>query len=892
MTIFEAAFASLVVPPPAFAQPALREAIAPFRRRSTGTRRIGFRANCGGVRIYREMPYYPEQSLSSPYIVFMRFAANLRYAFRTLAKSPSFALIAIVSLALGVGANTAMFSYVDAVLLRPLPVPEPGRVVEVDSTSPDTRLGRISYPDYLDLRDHTKTFQALACYDFFLAGIAIEVNQVPKYGLNAAVSGNFFSGLRIQPVLGRAFRNDEDTVPGRDLVAVISHHMWDRDFARDRSVLGRSIRVNGSDFTIIGVAPENFAGPQAFVNPDIYIPMHGYQQAVPNASADYLTSRKRRTAVLLGRLTPGVSVTEAQSELRTIAHGLATQYPETNRDRTVTVLDYVRARFETSPVDAQFSLTLLGITGLVLLIACANVANLLLGRGTARAKEMAIRMAIGASRPALVGQLLTESLLLAVAGGLAGIGVGYLGVEFLKAIPIPSDFPISLGIEMDVRLLTFSVLLSLATGVTFGLVPALRATRGDLALTIKASDSGPSRISALRGMLTGRNILVTAQLALSVVLLVISADCIRGFQAAWRLDPGFRVDHTLFFSLDPKVQRYDEARTRDFYDKLTDRLRQSGGVSAVSISSSIPFSTGQSARKYFAEGAQPHPSGDAPTAFAYKVDEHFFPLMEIKMIRGRGLDSRDAAKSPRVAVINELLAHKLFGTNDPIGRRFRLDSSEGPELQVVGVAKQGIYTYWAEPAQEAVWTPFSQEYSSQMYVEMRTAADPAGFAAAVREQVRALDPNMPIFRISTMDTFFHDRAMLGPRLIAQIVTVTGVMGLFMAVIGLYGVVAYAVSRRTREIGIRLAIGATPARVMRMVLKQGAVLTAVGLAIGLVLVIPIARNVVPMFVVGTSPLGAIVVLGVPALLAAATMAACWIPAQRAARVDPTQTLRQE
>lgn len=373
---------------------------------------------------------------------------------------------------------------------------------------------------------------------------------------------------------------------------------------------------------------------------------------------------------------------------------------------------------------------------------------------------------------------------------------------------------------------------------------------------------------------------------------MISADCVRGFQAAWRVDPGFRLDHTLFFSLDTNIQRYDEARTRDFYKKLTDRLRETGGVREVSMSSSVPFSTGQSSRRYLAVGEQPRASGDAPSAYSYKVDDHFFPLMETKILRGRGFDSRDSAKSPRVAVINEFLARKLFAQNDPIGRRLRLDSVEGPELQVIGVAKDGIYTYWAEPAQEAVWTPFSQEYSSQMYVEMRTAGDPASFAAVVREQVRALDPDMPIFRISTMTTFFHDRAMLGPRLIAQIVTSTGLIGLLMAVIGLYGVVAYAVSRRTREIGIRLAIGATPADVLRMVLNQGAVFTVVGLAVGLALVIPVARNVLPSFVVGTNPLGAAVLLGVPAVLAAAMMAACWIPARRAAKVDPTRALRQE
>jgi predicted permease len=675
-------------------------------------------------------------------------------------------------------------------------------------------------------------------------------------------------------------------------VAVISYEMWDREFARDREVLGRQIRVNGSEFAVIGVAPESFTGPEAYVVPDIYVPMHAYAKAVPDAEADHLTSRKNRSAVLLGRLRPGAGVAMAQAELRTIARDLAVQFPDTNRDRTVTVLTYIHARFENDSVDATLSMMLLGITGLVLLIACANVANLLLGRGTARAREIAIRMAVGASRWALVRQLLTESLLLALAGGAVGAGVGYLGVRFFQSIPIPSDFPISLGVQMDRRLLFFSLIVSLLTGVAFGLVPALRATRRDLSATIKASDSGPAKVSALRGLLTGRNVLVTAQLALSVILLVVSADCIRGFQAAWRIDPGFRLDHTLFFSLDPNIQRYDEARTRDFYRKLTDRLRESGGVTDVSMSSSIPFSTSQNARKYFAEGVQPQKNGEAPRAWGYKVDEHFFPLAGTKILRGRGLDSRDTAKSPRVAVINEHLASKLFGKQDPLGRRFRLDAADGPELQVVGVAKDGIYTYWAEPAQEAVWTPFAQDFSSQMYVEMRTEGDPAQFAAVVREQVRALDRDMPIFRISTMASFFHDRAMLGPRIIAQIVTATGVMGLLMAVIGLYGVVAYAVSRRTREIGIRLAVGATPGSVARMVLRQGGVFTVAGLGIGLALVIPIARSAVPTFVVGTNPLAATVVLGVPAVLAAATMAACWIPARRAAKVEPSRALRME
>ncbi len=833
-----------------------------------------------------------EQSARVFVFIRMRFAADLKLALRVLAKSPGFALIAILSLALGIGANTAIFSFVDAVLLRPLPVADSGRIVQVDSTAPGTRLGRLSYADYADLRDRSKSFQSLACYDLFLAGAAARPNEVPRYSLEAAVSGNFFSGLGIPLAIGRGFRDEEDTVTGRDLVAVISYRMWDREFARDRSVLGRHIRVNGADFTVIGVAPEGFAGPEAYVMPDLYVPMHAYPQAAAGGGPDYLTSRKIQAATVLGRLRPGVSAAQAQAEMRTIARALAVQYPEGGRERTVTVLDYVRARFENSPVDAALSLTLLSITGLLLLISCANVANLLLGRGTARAKEIAIRMAIGASRGAVVRQLLTESLLLALAGGAAGIGAGYLGVKFLAAIPIPSDFPLALGARMDERLLIFSVIVSLITGAAFGLLPALRATRGDLACRIKASDTGPAKVRMFRGRMNGRNFLVTAQLALSVVLLVISADCIRGFQAAWRADPGFRVDHTLFFSINPGIQRYDEARTRTFYKELKDRLRASSGVAEVSMSSSIPFSTSQMSRKYFAEGAQTRPNGGSPSAMSYKVDETFFALMETPILHGRAFDSRDTAQSPRVAVINEVMARKLFGKKDPIGRRFHLDAADGPEVQVVGVAKRAIYNYWAETATEAVWTPFSQDYSSQMYVEMRTSSDPAAFAATAREQVRALDPDMPVFRISTMAAFFHDRAMLGPRLIAQIVTSAGVMGLFIAVIGLYGVIAFAVSRRTREIGIRLAVGATPARVVRMVLNQGGWFTVLGLAIGSGLAIPLARQLLPNIVVGVDPLSWPVLLGVPAVLAASTLVACWIPARRAARIDPTLALRQD
>jgi macrolide transport system ATP-binding/permease protein len=823
----------------------------------------------------------------------MRLIADLRYAFRTLAKSPGFTLIAILSLALGIGANTAMFSFVDAILLRPLPVPDSTRIIEVDSTAPGTRLGSMSYPDYADLRDQTRTVASLVCYDLVPMGVKVSADQVPRLQLGVIASGNFFSGLGVEMPIGRAFRPDEDRVPGRDLVTVISYDLWQREYSSDRSVIGRKIRINGTDFTIVGVAPDGFSGPQAFVVTDVYVPMNAFPQAIPSSHGDYLTSRGGRSLTLLGSLNPGVSAAQAQAELSTISRRLAAQYPSTNRDRSVTALNYLRARFENDTVDATLALMLLAITGLVLLIACANVANLMLARGTARVKEIAIRMAIGAGRTRLVRQLLTESVLLAFLGGAAGLAVGYAGVRFLASIPLPSDFPISLGVRMDMRLLAFSLCTSVATAILFGLVPALRSTRSDLASVIKSSDSGPSKVAFLRGRFTGRNLLITAQLTLSVVLLMLSAFFVRGFQSASGRNPGFRLDHTLFFSLNPNLQRYEEQKSRQFYRQLTDRLRESSGVQSVALSSTIPFNNNQRFRHVIVDGYQPRPGEENPQAFATSVDENYFPLMETPILRGRSFDSHDTATSPRVAIINETLAQRLFPNGDAVGRRMRLDRQDGPEVQVIGVARDGKYLYWAEPPQAGLWTAFAQDFDANMFVEIRTSGDPAAMAAAVRAQVRAMDADMPVFRISTMDAYYRDRAMLGPRVIAQIVSATGVMGLVLAVIGLYGVVAYAVSRRTREIGIRMAIGARPLDVLRMVLGQGVTFTTVGLAIGLAIAIPVlSGGFLKTFVIGVSPYDPSILVGIPAILAAVMIAACWIPARRAARVDPTKALRAE
>lgn len=827
----------------------------------------------------------------SSYTVMRTLIADLRYALRTIAKSPGFAFISILSIALGVGANAAMFSYVDALLLRPLPVPDSGRIVAINSTAPGTRLGNMSYPDYADLRDQTQTLSSLVCYEIIRVGLNTSRDGVAQMTLGAIASGNFFAGLGIDIAMGRSFRADEDRTPGKDLVAVISYRLWERQFGSDPAAVGRTLRLNGTDFTVVGVAPKDFSGPEAFIQPDVYVPMNTFAQAIPDAKSDYLTRRPARSLNLLGRLKSGVSAKQAQAELGTLALRLASHYPDTNRDRGVTVMNYQQARFQANSLDAVLALTLLGITGLVLLIACANVANLVLARGSARVKEIAIRMAIGAGRWRLVRQMLTESLLLAIAGGIAGLGVGYAGVRFLGSITPPADFPIELGVRMDTRLLVFSLALSIVTGIVFGLVPALRSTRSDLGSTIKSSDQGPGRAGFWRGRLSGRNVLVTVQLTLSVVLLIAAGFFMRGFAAAQILDPGFRIDHTLTVAFDPGLVRYNQEKARLFYRTLVDRVGGLGGVTEASLGHSVPFAANTNSRRVIVDGYQARPGEDNPSAWANIVDENYFSLMETPILRGRAFEKRDTATSPRVAIVNETLAQRAWPNRDAVGQRLQLDGPNGPTVQVVGVAKTGKYLYWAEPPQAHLWTPFTQDYDSQMTLHVRTAGDPAAMAAVVRNEVRGIDPDMPIFSVRTMEAFYSGRAMLGPRLLAQMVTAIGLTGLLLAIIGLYGVVAYAVSRRTREIGIRMAVGARPNDVLRMVLGQGLVFTVIGLAFGLAGALGIMRFLVN-FSVGVSPHDPITFVSVPVILATVMMAACWFPARRAARVDPTLALRQE
>jgi predicted permease len=640
------------------------------------------------------------------------------------------------------------------------------------------------------------------------------------------------------------------------------------------------------------VAPAEFTGPEPYITPEVYVPVHSYAQAAPMIrEPDFLTSRKLHPLNLFAKLRPGAAMAQGQAETTAIMRALAAEYPETNRDRTMTLITYRRDRIEREPLDAQFAMILMGITGMVLLIACANVANLLLARGTARVKEIAIRTAIGAGRGVLIRQLLTESMILALAGGAAGIGVGYACIQFLSSIKLAADLPLGWEMRMDTRLLVFALALSVVTGIVFGLVPALRATRMDLSSMMKAGDQGPVKPGFWRGRLAGRNLLVVAQLALSVVLLVAAGMFVRGFGEARKMNPGFRVDHTLLVSFNPSLVRYDEAKARVFYHALMEDVRRLPGVEDAALGANYPFAGNVITRGVAVNGYRPRVGEGGLFAFANIVDDHFFDTTGTKLTGGRAFDARDTAASPRVVILNEEAAKRFFPGRDALGQQFRLNDAGGPEVQVVGIAKTGKYLYWAEPAEPFLWMPFTQDYDPHVTMQVHTRGDPAAMAESIRDAVRRIDPDMPVFRVQSMEAFYEARAMLAPRLTMQIVTMAGSIGLLLAIIGLYGVVAYAVGRRTREIGIRMAIGAKPLDVLRMVLTQGLGFTFAGLGIGLFAAY-FASRALAGFVVGVSPHDPGIFAGVALILALVMLAACWLPARRAARIDPLLALRQD
>jgi predicted permease len=839
------------------------------------------------------MPAQEPNRTFSGFVWLERLWQDVQYGCRLLAGSPGFASIAVISLAIGIGANCAIFSFADALLLRPLPVARPGEVLTVGSTTTLEALGasslRTSYPDYVDIRDRNKSFAGLAAVWEVTAGFATDPKAIPKLKLGMLTSANMFTLMGVEPTMGRTFRPEEDQVPGRDAVVVLGRTLWEQDFGSDPAVLGRRVLINGGEFTVIGVAPPEFHGLDQYVRSDFFVPLMMAARLVSDPKAASLHARDARTLTLKGRLKPGASQTEAQTELTTIAADLERAYPDTNKNRRMAVRTELQARIAQSPPDAMLIAMLSTLALAVLFVACANVAGLLTSRAPVRAREMALRLAIGAGRGRLVRQLVTESLLIAIAGGVLGLGVGYAGMTLFRQIELPTDLPIMISFQMDRRALLFSLAVSVTSAVLFGLVPAIQATRTDLTAVMKASDS----VAPGRRRRWGRAVLVGGQVAISVVLLVVALFMYRGFRQQIANGPGYRTDHLLMMSFDTGLVRYTDAQARQFFEQVAERARAVPGVKTVTMSNYVPMANDSIGfETVMPEGFQFPPGKDNATVLAARVDEYYFDTMGLTILRGRNFSVDDSFDALRVAIVNEQFAKHYWPNRDPIGQRLRAGNDDKAWVQVVGLAKTSKYIFIAEAPSEFVYFPHRQKNLRQTIMLAQSAGDPSTLAAPLRDVVRSLDPNMPIYNVRTMSELYRMRAISIFNVLIGTVAAMGVMGLGLSIVGLYGLVAYAATRRTREIGIRMAIGANRRAVSLMVLRQGMVLAVVGLGLGLVASVGAGELLRAAFPSGDDQRDTVALLIVIPVVLAVTFLAAYLPAWKASRVNPMQALRHE
>jgi predicted permease len=813
------------------------------------------------------------------------FAQDLRHGCRMFVKNPGFTAVAVISLALGTGANTAMFSAADALLLRPLPVANPGELVNIGSDffNSDYRYTVTSYPNYNDIRDRSSSFNGIVAFTTVTTGFAAQPGALPQMTVGMAVSGNFFEVLGVEPRLGRSFRPDEDKVPGRDAVVILSHGLWEQ-LGSDPRILGRNVKIAGLDFNVIGVAPDRFTGPDRYRRPAFYVPLMTWPRVSGNPRV--LEARDYWGLRVKGRIKPGVTLTQVQAELNTIAKNLERAYPDTNRNQRLLVRTELQTTVLENRLYTQLAVLLTALAAGVLIVACTNVAGLLTSRAPVRAREIGLRLAIGAERPRLIRQLLTEGLLIAAAGGLLGLPLAHVGVALLLKVQLPTDLVFVPRIEMDERALLFSLGVAMLSAILFGLIPAIQTTRADLTNALKAAEAwipGGRR-------LWGRNVLVAAQVAVSLVLLTVAAFVYRMFAAELGTGIGFRIGHLLMMKFDPGLARYDRVEAQRFFERLGREARDAPGVKSAALASATPILFPDISR--IAPEGHPFAAGqESASVYSCTVDEYYFETLNLRILRGRGFRATDTADASNVAVVNETLAQHYWPGQDPLGKRFRMDSANGPWVEIVGVARNSRYLFIGEPPTDFVYFPYRQHPAQRMILMAESIGDSASLLTPLREMVRRLDPNMPVYDVQTMEDFYYARATSVAEVTVEIVGGMGLMGIGLALAGLYGLISYAVSRRTREIGIRMAVGADGAAVMKMVLRQGIIPVICGLTAGVALSAGTGRLLATSFPLSERVGPALYGMIAPVLLLVAILAA-FVPARRAAQVDPMTALRDE
>jgi predicted permease len=811
--------------------------------------------------------------------------ADIRYSLRALRRQPAFVTVAVVSLALAIGANSAIFSFADAVLLRPLAVKDPAALYDVTSTTPDNPFEGMSFPDYRDLRDKNRSFSGLAAYRLTTLAVAANPAAPARMCFANLVSDNYFPVAGVTTSAGRAFL-PEEAASSAQPVAIVSDDFWQQNYAGDRSAIGSSLRINGIVFTIIGVAPPSFTGLDRFALPSVFVPL-GMSQRLDGEMADPLEDRGRHDLVVKGRLSPGVSQKSARAELAIIGASLEREYVKTNRNRHMSVRTELQRRMQQTPQLLAIVKMLMGLVALILIIACSNVANLLLARARARSREIAIRLSIGAGRGRVVRQLMTESLILAIAGGLAGLFFAYGGIRLLNTLSVPSDPPFVLGVQLDWRVVEFSLLVALVSCLFFGLIPAWQTARTDFVSALKAG--GEAAHGKVR--MFGRDVLVTGQISLAMVVLIAAGMFLAGFRNMLVMPPEFRTDHLISMDTAPAVLHYSPDETKAFYRRLVDRVRTMPGVATVAMTEALPLSPAQTIITVVPEGYQFPKGREKEIEFGAAVDAGYFSTLNVEIQRGRAFTDDDRAGSRRVAIVNQQFAKTYWPNQDPIGKRIRLDSATDPAAEVVGVAKTGHYLAVNETPAPYVYVPYEQNPRSQMTLVVQSVGDAVSLAKPLRDAVRSIDGNVPVFNLRPVATLYESRVTDTWLQFFQMVGTMGFVGLALSTTGLYGLVAYTVSRRVKEFGIRVAIGASRRDVVWFVERRGLILAGVGIAAGGVLTAAAAPLLAASFPgLGVSSPAVYVI--VPLALLMVSAFASYVPARRAAGLDPVRALRNE
>ena len=813
-----------------------------------------------------------------------RLWKDIRFALRTFRKAPAFALTAVGSLALGIGVNTTIFTIINALFLNPLPVDRVSEVVAVYTvdTNNTSQLGnvlQVSLPNYRDFRDRSQSFSAMAAYSFPIPG-SLSTGGEGEQIFMELVTGNYFSTLGVRPLSGRVIGPEDDRVPGASPVIVLDHRTWQRRFGGASDIVGRTVTVNGAAFTVVGVAPEGFRGVNSLFGPDAWAPTMMYRELLPSQFRSWVDERRALAFNVAARLKPGVTIGQAGAEMVTLAKALETEHPAPNKGRTITLRPLTSATIFPGVRDALVlgGSVLMVIVGLVLLIACSNVANLLLARATARSQEIAVRLALGANRSRLVRQLMTENVVLSLIGGALGVVIALWSLRVIWSTR-PAFTPQNV-VEppLDGTVLAFTLGVSILTGIIFGLAPAIQASRANVLGALKDNTRSAGRRRRAFGL---GNLLIVGQVALSLVALITAALFLRSSQAAARIDPGFDTEHVAVMSVTPGQQGYEQPRAEQFYRDVATAVRAVPGVTGASWGTNLPL-FGFVLRSLFVEGKETAPPVLTTTI---DVDASYFTTTDIAFVRGR--DFREADRTgPPVAIVNDTMARRYWPGADAIGKRFRF-YAESDYREVVGIVETVKYATLGEDPQPAAYRPMAQVYTDTAVLYVRAAGDPAAIIEPVRRVIHQYDPRMPVQNPQVVKDVIS-QSLWAVNLAAGLLGVFGVLALVLACVGLYGVMSYSVGQRTREIGLRMALGAGRQTVLALVLRQGLTLVGAGVVLGVAGALAASRLVGTLLF--ASPSDPVSFVGASAALVAVALVASLVPARRASRVDPIIALR--